>query len=383
MQLFGSFLLGVLFFQVAAVDKQDTEEALIGWQGETHDPRVAFRSQEISAKLPPVGLNCEKSGAGCGKASAVNPEWGRPLSWKPKVFHYPNFLSSSECDHIIRSAIPTLQKSVVYDSDGKLVLDDIRTSYGAFLRRLQDPIIRNVTSRVALVTHTPVSHQEDLQVLRYQQHQYYRAHSDTSSKIESPRRSTMLLYLSDVEEGGETAFPKTLVDNTEWEEEHGRLSDCAKDHIAIKPKKGDAMLFYSLDDEGEFDEMSRHMGCPVEKGIKWTATVWSHTIPWRLHYFHIPTEDEMEEDPGVCEDLHEKCQIWANTNECESNAEYMVGDGGDNKGHCRKSCKACEVCSPEDRECYKKNRAQAGYLTLDEIFEMDTWRKYQEEIKRP
>ena len=54
----------------------------------------------------------------------------------------------------------------------------------------------------------------------------------------------------------------------------GPFSECASGHVAFKPKMGDAMLFYSIKPDGTHDPMSRHTGCPVIKGTKWTATIW-------------------------------------------------------------------------------------------------------------
>ena len=53
------------------------------------------------------------------------------------------------------------------------------------------------------------------------------------------RVATLLMYLSTPEEGGETVFPRasTRVDGPGW-------SQCAKSGLAVKPRKGDAMLFY-------------------------------------------------------------------------------------------------------------------------------------------
>ena len=74
-------------------------------------------------------------------------------------------------------------------------------------RRLADPVITDVEQRLATWTHLNISHQEDMQILRYGLGQKYGAHYD--SLVEgSPRGATVLLYLANTtQEGGETAFP--------------------------------------------------------------------------------------------------------------------------------------------------------------------------------
>ena len=109
-------------------------------------------------------------------------------------------------------------------------------------RRLQDPIIERIERRISLYTQLPINHQEELQVLRYVKGQKYGAHYDSSysNKEEGPhhRLATFYMYLSDVEEGGETAFPK----DSEWYDPamgvaaDPTFSDCAKGHVAAKPK---------------------------------------------------------------------------------------------------------------------------------------------------
>lgn len=51
-------------------------------------------------------------------------------------------------------------------------------------------------------------------------------------------------------------------------------SKCAQAGVAVKPKKGDALFFYSLTPDGQMDEKSLHAGCPVVRGDKWSATKW-------------------------------------------------------------------------------------------------------------
>lgn len=71
----------------------------------------------------------------------------------------------------------------------------------------------------------------------------------------------ILLYLHDTEEGGETAFPETHVDVTpELEARLGPFSSCARGRVAFRPRKGDALMFWSLKPDGTHDDMSSHEG---------------------------------------------------------------------------------------------------------------------------
>jgi len=68
-------------------------------------------------------------------------------------------------------------------------------------------VVKDVEQRLATWTHLNISHQEDMQILRYGLGQKYGAHYDSLVE-DSPRVATVLLYLANTtEEGGETAFP--------------------------------------------------------------------------------------------------------------------------------------------------------------------------------
>lgn len=296
--------------------------------------------------------------------------WVEQVGLHPRAFYFHNFLTHQERAHILRQAAPYMKRSTVVGQKGEGVVDEIRTSYGMFIRRLQDPVIERVERRISLWTHLPIENQEDIQVLRYQKSQTYGAHFDSGNNPNEPgphwRLATFLMYLSDVEEGGETAFP----DGSVWADPsmEGRsagMSDCAKGHVAAKPKAGDAVLFYSYHPNGTMDPAAMHTGCPVIKGIKWAAPVWIHDIPFRGADFKRPAPGtEPERDPGSCRDYHTRCAEWAEAGECERNSGFMMGDSN-NEGMCRKACRNCEACYGGDLECINRNRAKGGYLKLD------------------
>lgn len=42
----------------------------------------------------------------------------------------------------------------------------------------------------------------------------------------------------------------------------------------VKPRQGDALLFFSVSVNGTLDKHSLHGGCPVVAGTKWAMTKW-------------------------------------------------------------------------------------------------------------
>jgi prolyl 4-hydroxylase len=214
-------------------------------------------------------------------------QWAEVLSWEPRAILYHNFLNKEECEYLINLAKPHMAKSTVVDSaTGKSKDSRVRTSSGMFLNRGQDKTIRSIEKRIADFTFIPAEHGEGLQVLHYEVGQKYEPHFDYfldefNTKNGGQRIATVLMYLSDVEKGGETVFPASKVNSSSvpwWDE----LSECAKAGISVRPRMGDALLFWSMRPDAELDPSSLHAGCPVIQGDKWSATKWIHVGEYKV-----------------------------------------------------------------------------------------------------
>ncbi|EPS58495.1 hypothetical protein M569_16319, partial [Genlisea aurea] len=178
---------------------------------------------------------------------------------------------------------------------------------------------------------------EGLQVLHYDLDQKYGDHQDYFDDPANLARggnriATVLMYLSDVKKGGETVFPSAeksphIIEPIPVD---GNASECGRRGVAVKPRKGDALLFFSLHPNATADVKSVHSGCPVVEGEKWSATKWI-----RVGHF-----DKRPSSAERCADEHENCGDWAASGECDKNSKYMVGSL-EHPGYCRKSCNAC------------------------------------------
>ena len=78
---------------------------------------------------------------------------------------------------------------------------------------------------------------------------------------QASRFATLLLYLNEGMEGGETSFPRWL---------NGETTEI----LEVKPEVGKAVLFYNVLPDGNYDERSQHAAKPVIKGEKWLTNLW-------------------------------------------------------------------------------------------------------------
>lgn len=189
----------------------------------------------------------------------------------PRIVLLGNVLSDEECRALIDYCEPRLEPSrAVADADGNVRLHENRTSHDAMLRRSETAVIARIEARLAALARWPLECGEGLQVVRYEATQEYRAHSDwidpdlpgLRKHLDKggQRLATFVLYLNDVESGGETWFPEI--------------------GLRVMPKKGSALFFVNTDSRYVPDRLTLHAGSPVIKGVKLVANKWLRERPW-------------------------------------------------------------------------------------------------------
>jgi prolyl 4-hydroxylase len=190
----------------------------------------------------------------------------------PRVVVLGNLLSDEECAAMIAYGETRLERSpVVADGNGGMQVHAHRTSRGAMLQRGETELVARIEARLAALTNWPVERGEGLQVLRYEKGNEYRPHFDWfDPALPGPRKhlerggqrvATIVMYLSDVEQGGGTTFPKI--------------------GLEVQPRKGGAVFFLNTDAYGSPEQQSLHAGEPVEKGLKFIATKWLREREYR------------------------------------------------------------------------------------------------------
>lgn len=179
------------------------------------------------------------------------------------VEEIPGFLTPEECQKIIELSNGKLFPSKVYSQNDDLLSSDTRQSQQCWLTD-ENPIIKNISDKVKEYTKTYNNKQEQLQVVNYTKGGFFSPHYDACEGNadfckrmdgdQGPRILTVLFYLNDDFEGGETIFPKI--------------------NKLVKPQKGKAVIFRNVDKDGVIIRQALHGGEPIKSGEKWIANKW-------------------------------------------------------------------------------------------------------------
>lgn len=189
----------------------------------------------------------------------------------PRIVLLGNVLSDAECDALANSGQGRFRRSTILGLDGcESRTLETRTSETADLQRAESALIATIDARLAAMVNWPAENGEPLQLQKYGVGNEYYPHHDWFDPDEATgikylqtggqRLATVILYLTDVEAGGGTAFP--AID------------------VVVQPKKGNALFFLNTNPYGMPNHKTLHAGLPVQKGCKIIASKWLRERPY-------------------------------------------------------------------------------------------------------
>lgn len=180
-----------------------------------------------------------------------------------EIIEIENFLNDYEINEILKIGISKLETSTIMGEDNNYIDDSIRKSETAYLK--DNSILINIKKKASKYTKLPWNNAEDIQLLKYKPNGEYKAHYDffindnnklynDSIKQGGQRIYSFLIYLNDNFSGGETEFPKLKK--------------------KIIPKKGKAVFWKNLNNNGTPNYLSFHSGNKINNGIKYVCNLW-------------------------------------------------------------------------------------------------------------
>ncbi len=196
-------------------------------------------------------------------------DWLRPpaerMVWpEPRASVVEGFLPPDVCDWIAGRARPSLRRADVFDqATGASRQDERRSNSAACFDLLTtDVVLSLVRAKVAAAVGATPRRLEATQVLHYAVGQRFDLHFDFlntaaggfASAEHGQRVRTVIVYLNDDFEGGETHFPRLP--------------------LSHRGKKGDALIFANVDAAGLPDRRTLHAGLPPTRGEKWVLSHW-------------------------------------------------------------------------------------------------------------
>uniref|UniRef100_A0A1Q3FSW3 procollagen-proline 4-dioxygenase n=1 Tax=Culex tarsalis TaxID=7177 RepID=A0A1Q3FSW3_CULTA len=185
------------------------------------------------------------------------------INLDPFIVIYHEAVTDREITRLIELARPQIKRSAVGDTKNELV-SKYRISQNTWLGDDDDPLVATINRRAKdMAGGLNEQSYEKLQVNNYGLGGFYSIHYDWSrNAVPFPnmgvgnRIATLMFYLSDVEQGGATVFPRL--------------------NLAVRPRKGTAIFWYNLRRNGKGDKRTLHAACPVLVGSKWVANKWIH-----------------------------------------------------------------------------------------------------------
>jgi prolyl 4-hydroxylase len=208
-------------------------------------------------------------------AALCAPPPRRVLCEQPRLRVIEKFATHAECDWLIERARGRLQRAEMYRGSAESHVSDTRTNTESHMTlKALDVVSCVLIERLSAAAGLKPAFCEMATVLHYEPGQRFGPHADfygvhtpalrEEIRARGQRIATFLLYLNDDYEGGETEFIKA--------------------DIRYKGRKGDALLFINVTDDGAPDRSTIHQGLPTTRGEKWLFSQWIRSKPINVYW---------------------------------------------------------------------------------------------------
>jgi prolyl 4-hydroxylase len=198
------------------------------------------------------------------------------LCQDPYLFVIDDFLTDEECEfikNVSKDGLKSAGVSFLAKDKGKYGPNSKykgRTNQSNWIKKERYPEMLKISQKIGDLMNCDYRYFEDFQVIHYNESEEYKYHYDAYDKRDKEkynrfcsergnRIGTVLVYLNDVEEGGETGFDSI---------------DKSTEPLLVEAKKGRLVLFKNINPDGSLNMKSRHAGLPIKKGEKWAFNLW-------------------------------------------------------------------------------------------------------------
>ena len=178
-----------------------------------------------------------------------------------EIYQIFDFLTLDFCNSLLESfENETFFKSTLTSSQED---NDFRTSSTFSLNLDKNNIYKELNQKINQIIGIDSNLGESVQVQKYEVGQQFKPHTDYFEQTDYDKKHfsrggqrtwTFMVYLNDVEEGGETNFPRIKLE--------------------FKPKIGMAILWNNLINNEKVNHYTLHQGKPILKGVKYIITKW-------------------------------------------------------------------------------------------------------------
>ena len=182
-----------------------------------------------------------------------------------QVYYIDNFLTKKDCQllsgYIEKQATPVLSHSNGRDDDKRTRQENFRNSSTIIIDHRDHEFFQKVDKQIGQAMSFYPSIGEIIHGQKYEIGEYYKIHGDffragedfdTYCEWMGQRTWTTMLYLNDVEEGGETHFPEL--------------------NLKVKPKEGTLLAWNNLHKDGTTNINTLHEALPPKSDKKYIIT---------------------------------------------------------------------------------------------------------------